>query len=354
VCSSDLAADTEGKPVEALWDRRSFPRGIGLPGRVWERGEPIWIADMTKEPEFPRSEAAAQAQVHGAFGFPVRAGTEILGVVEFFHEMALPPDEALLAAVEAIGGDIGQSVRRVRAEEELERSLVAMERINLQLAERTAEAEAANRAKSEFLANMSHEFRTPMNAIIGYADILEMGIVGELNEEQRDKLRRIRTSSTHLLHLLEDVLDLAKIEAGRISVEHERARVGHPVEAALTLIEPQAAERNLEVVNRCRREADTCFIGDHDRVRQIPANLLSHAIKFTEPGGRITVSCAVIRDSDDESDAPGEGPWMCISVEDTGIGMSPDQLDAVFEPFVQGESGTTRTKGGTGLGLTIS
>jgi two-component system, cell cycle sensor histidine kinase and response regulator CckA len=349
-----LALDAADTDLTSLREHTTFRRGVGLPGRVWTSGGPIWISDITDDPDFPRAKRAAEAGLHGAFGFPVRAGGELLGVVEFFHERVLSPDEALLAAVEAIGGDIGQSVRRVRAEEELERSLAAMERINIELAERTAEAEAANRAKSEFLANMSHEFRTPMNAIIGYSDILEMGIAGEMTDGQRDKLRRIRSSSTHLLRLLEDVLDLAKIEAGRISVQHERSRVGHPVEAALTLIEPQAAEQGLEVENRCRREADNYFIGDHDRVRQILANLLSNSVKFTEPGGKITVTCALVTDTAGNDEAPGHGPWMCIGVEDTGIGMAAEQLETVFDPFIQGERGPTRTKGGTGLGLTIS
>lgn len=331
-----------------------FAHGVGLPGRVWETGDPAWIADVTRHPDFPRAAEAAAVGLHGAFAFPVQAGEEVLGVVEFFHHKILEPDKVLLAAVQAIGRDIGQSVRRLRAEEERDGALGAMEHINRQLRERTAEAEAASQAKSEFLANMSHEFRTPINAIVGYTELLEMGISGALTEAQSEQLRRIRASSRHLLGLVEDVLDLAKIEAGRITVAHERTRTAPTLEAALELIAPQAAAQSLEIENRCGSQPDLLFIGDEDRVRQILVNLLSNACKFTEPGGRITATCEISTSRGPGAELSGKGPWVCISIEDTGIGMAPEQLDAMFEPFVQGETGRTRTRGGTGLGLTIS
>jgi two-component system, cell cycle sensor histidine kinase and response regulator CckA len=346
----------DGEPaafIEAT-ERTMFRRNVGLPGMVWASGEPTWIDDLVLDPSFPRAAAAQAADLHGALAFPVRAGAELLGVIELLHRKPLAPDEGLLTAVEVIGGDIGQAVRRVRAEEERDRALAAMERINMQLTDRTIEAEAANRAKSEFLANMSHEFRTPMNAIIGYSDLLEAEIMGPLTEEQRKQLTRIRASSDHLLRLVEDVLDLAKIEAGRIAVERECARASVPIQAALELIEPQARERGLQVENRCAVDDGMCFIGDVDRVRQILANLLSNAVKFTEPGGRVTVTCETVAQPDPDALLSGDRPWLCIMVEDTGIGMDADQIAAVFEPFVQAESGRTRTKGGSGLGLTIS
>jgi two-component system, cell cycle sensor histidine kinase and response regulator CckA len=328
--------------------------GAGLPGRVWESGHAEWISDVTHDPRFSRPTEAARAGLHAAFAFPVRAGSEFVGVIEFFHHQMLEPDSRLLAAVDAIGGDIGESVRRVRAEEERDRALEAMEHANLQLAERTAEAEAANRAKSEFLANMSHEFRTPMNAIMGYSSLLEMGVVGSLTDAQREQLRRIQASSKHLLGLIEDVLDLAKIEAGRIKVERVPTRTSNPVHAALEMIEPQAVEAGLQIVNRCRRAADLNFVGDNDRVRQILTNMLSNAVKFTEPGGTITVHCEGVYELPRGVRLEGSGPWVRIAVEDTGIGIAAEQIDSVFQAFVQGESGPTRSRGGTGLGLTIS
>ncbi|MGH7466203.1 MAG: histidine kinase dimerization/phospho-acceptor domain-containing protein, partial [Longimicrobiales bacterium] len=263
-------------------------RTTGLPGRVWSSGAAAWIEDVVNDSAFPRARAAAAASLHGAFAFPVRAGDDLVGVIEFFHRDTLPPDEGLLTAAEVFGTDIGQAVQRVRAEEERDRALETMERLNTQLTERTAEAESANRAKSEFLANMSHEFRTPMNAIVGYAGLLEAETMGPLTEGQRKQLARIRASSDHMIGLVEDVLDLAKIEAGRISVDQECAEARVPIDAALELIEPQAQQRQLHVESRCEMNPSMCFVGDVDRVRQVLVNLLSNAVKFTVPGGRVT------------------------------------------------------------------
>jgi PAS domain S-box-containing protein len=331
-----------------------FPRGVGLPGRVWETGDAVWISDVADESRFPRVAQARRAGLHGAFAFPVRAGRDFLGVIEFFHRDVLMRNEELLAAVEAIGADIGQSVRRIHAEEERDRALEVVESANAALAERTEDAEAANRAKSEFLANMSHELRTPMNAIIGYSDLLEMEVAGPLNPQQKVQLERIRRSSQHLLGLVEDVLDLARIEAGRISVERQQAQVAEVVEAALQLVEPQAAGAGIAVENQCPAEDSPYMMGDPDRVRQVLANLLSNAVKFTESGGKVVVSCEVTENPASDARLSGSGPWVSVQVEDTGIGMTPEQLEVVFDPFVQGESGSTRSRGGAGLGLTIS
>ncbi len=332
-----------------------FSSGSGLPGRVWESGKPEWSADLTDDSKLGERYKVAVSGLHGAFAFPIESGDEILGVIEFFHRDVRTPDDDLLAWVEAVGRFIGQSVRRIQAEEERDEALTATQSLNVQLADRTAEAIAANSAKSEFLASMSHEFRTPINAIIGYSELLEMGISGDLNDLQTEQLRRIRGSSKHLLGLIEDVLDLAKIEAGRITIERERSPIEVPVAAALELIEPQAAARNLKVENRCMGEGEEVFfLGDPDRVRQILANLLTNAIKFTEPGGTVAVSCGGETEPSPEAEISGAGPWTYIAVSDTGAGIPPGQMPTLFEPFVQGEIGRTRTKGGTGLGLTIS
>nr|WP_240979027.1 ATP-binding protein [Longimicrobium terrae] len=216
-----------------------------------------------------------------------------------------------------------------------------------------AEAETANRSKSEFLATMSHELRTPINAVMGYTELLELGIGGPVTALQRDHLGRIRASSLHLLGLIDDVLDLAKIEAGQMVVAREPASAAHSVAAAIALVEPQAAVRALVVENRCGEEAAR-FLGDPDRVRQILANLLSNAVKFTPAGGRIAVDCSVEAQPDPGAWLRDQGPWMCIHVQDTGIGIEAGQLERVFRPFVQADAGHTRAHGGTGLGLSIS
>ncbi|HET7275229.1 MAG TPA: ATP-binding protein [Longimicrobiaceae bacterium] len=217
-----------------------------------------------------------------------------------------------------------------------------------------AEAEQANKAKSQFLANMSHEIRTPINAIIGYTDLLDLGIAGPITERQKEQLERVRLSGQHLLGLIEDILDLAKAEAGHIEVGHERALAVNAIAAALALIAPQAAQRGISIEDPCSDDASIAYAGDEDRVRQILVNLLSNAVKFTESGGTIRVSCGTSSDVARELEVEQGGPYTYIRVEDTGVGIDESQIDAVFRPFLQVETGHTRTRGGTGLGLTIS
>ena len=215
-------------------------------------------------------------------------------------------------------------------------------------------AEEANRAKSQFLANMSHEIRTPINAVTGYAELLEMGIGGPLTDQQRHQVERIRSSSQHLLTLVNEVLDLAKVESGQMSVQREPGQVAEALDAGLGLVQTQAARRGVRLVDGTDAARDAEFVGDADRVRQVLVNLLSNAVKFTEPGGRVSVCASVTAQADDDARLPGPGPWVRVDVEDTGIGIAPERLATVFDPFVQVDASYTRQAGGTGLGLTIS
>ncbi len=241
------------------------------------------------------------------------------------------------------------------AEDLATRSAIAVDNARLfrqaQLAR--AEAEAANQAKSLFLATMSHEIRTPINAITGYAELLEMELAGPLTAEQRAQVERIQLSSRHLLGLVNEVLDLAKVESGQMSVEHQRAIVPDVVLDALALISPQAAERGILVENH-GGDPDLCYVGDEDRVRQILVNLLSNAAKFTPAGGRVTVRCGAAARPGNRTRLPRDGRWVFIEVEDDGDGIAPEEIHGIFAPFYQGTSGLTRREGGTGLGLTIS
>jgi signal transduction histidine kinase len=202
-------------------------------------------------------------------------------------------------------------------------------------------ADAANRSKAEFLAVMSHELRTPLNSIGGYVELLEMEMRGPLTEAQKSDLARIKRSQQHLLGIINDILNFTRLEATEVRFE----LIDVPLRAILAdldaVVSSLARAKSLEY--RCEMPTTNVFTRtDPDKLRQIMINLVSNAVKFTEPGGRISVSCAVRERT------------VSISVEDNGPGIPPDKLDAVFEPFVQLDRSLTRTAQGSGLGLAIS
>jgi signal transduction histidine kinase len=203
------------------------------------------------------------------------------------------------------------------------------------------QAEEANSAKSQFLATMSHELRTPLNAIAGYTQLLALGVRGPITPEQREDLDRIDRSQRHLLSLINDILNFAKIEAGHVAIENEPLQIKRIMNGLKEFVEPQLRQKSLRfsIVNECD---DGTALGDEDKVRQILINLLSNAVKFTASAGTIGVRCWI-----------DDGTFK-VSVSDDGAGIPADKLEAIFEPFVQVGREFSSPQGGTGLGLAIS
>jgi signal transduction histidine kinase len=203
---------------------------------------------------------------------------------------------------------------------------------------RTEEAESASRAKSDFLATMSHELRTPLNAVIGYTQLLADEVTGPLTVDQQVQLGRIRVSARHLLSLIEEILTLSRLEAGKETVIVERVRLAGVVTDAAAIVEPLAVAKGLGFQIACDEVA---LETDAGKLRQILVNLLSNAVKFTERG-EVSLRAFIDRDA-----------IACV-VRDTGIGIEPAHLEHIFEPFWQVERAATRRAGGTGLGLGVS
>ncbi|HEU0076478.1 MAG TPA: HAMP domain-containing sensor histidine kinase, partial [Longimicrobiaceae bacterium] len=244
---------------------------------------------------------------------------------------ALTEADGTRSGVVAHGSDVTE---QVLARRDVERLLVESEQAR-------AEAESANRAKSQFLATMSHELRTPLNAIGGYAELVEMGIRGPVTEAQREDLHRIQQSQRHLLGLINEVLNYARLETGTVRYDLEEVPVREAVVAAESLVAPQARAKEVSLrVAECPPEL--AVRADAEKLRQILVNLLGNAVKFTGPRGDVEVSCA------------REGDAVQVRVRDTGIGIPADKLEIIFDPFVQVRSDLTRPHEGTGLGLAIS
>ena len=205
-------------------------------------------------------------------------------------------------------------------------------------------AESANRAKTEFLANMSHELRTPLNAIIGFSDVIQHEIMGRIEENPKyiDYARDIRQAGTHLLNVINDILDIAKIEAGQLDLREDAFDAGGALDACISMLSNRAEEAGIHLI-REGGESQVTIWGDEKKFKQIVLNLLSNAIKFTPEGGNVTLSTGI----------DGEGGFE-LRVSDTGIGIAEGDLDKALAPFSQIDNSQQRNHEGTGLGLPIS
>jgi len=310
---------------------RTFSKTAGLPGRIWEKGKPVWVPNLKQDDNFPRITFAERSGLRTGFGFPILLGDEVIGVIEFFSREIRQPDHELLEMIGSVGRQIGQFQERKRAEEKLAHLLVR---------ERSARADAekANRLKDEFLATLSHELRTPLNAVIGWSRMLKSGRLDSTSANHAIDV--IERNAWAQKQIIEDILDVSRVITGKLQLHLGPVDLVAVVNAALDAVRPAFDAKEIKVVTNyedCLR----VIVGDADRLQQVVWNLLSNASKFTPARGSVGITVTQDR------------TYAQIQISDSGPGIAPDFLPHVFERFRQADGSTTRLHGGLGLGLAI-
>jgi signal transduction histidine kinase/CheY-like chemotaxis protein len=297
-----------------------------LVGRAATGGRPLVVADLQGQPLDAHTERLYSAGWRSILAIPMLREGRIVGVLVVRRKTAGGYSADIVDVLETFASQSAVAILNARLYREVER--------------KSAELEVASRHKSEFLASMSHELRTPLNAVIGFSEVLLERMFGELNDRQEEYLHDILSSGQHLLELLNDILDLSKVEAGQMELDRSTFSVQQAIDYGVSMVRERAVQHDIDIVCNVAPEVHNVH-ADPLRYRQVLLNLLTNAVKFTPDGGTITV------------EANTDGEVVTLTVTDTGIGIAPEDRARIFESFQQG-SRAARRQEGTGLGLTLS
>jgi len=317
---------------------RKFSHGEGIPGQTALEKEMVVVTDIPEDTIYGLEAGLCEVMPETIVSTPMIFNEMLLGVIVTCHVGVVTHD--VLEFIKRVVCQIAVAVHNAQAYIQTQEMAAKLKNQRDKLEMTSNELAAASKTKSEFLANMSHELRTPLNSIIGFSEILHDETFGALNEKQSKYATNILISGKHLLQLINDILDLSKVEAGKVELEYVDFEVQTVLEGAKILVLSIAEKKKIRITVTVEPELTT-INGDVSKFKQIIYNLLSNAIKFTPDGGSITV------------DGRRKEGMAQISVTDTGIGISPEAAKKLFQPFVQADSSTSRKYGGTGLGLSL-
>ncbi len=332
---------------EFLDKLKKLPIGKGIAGRETLSGVPIVIEDVLKYPQLADISVIREG-LRSIAAVPLKSGGRVIGtLIIASHDLRSFSSEDI-SLLSTIGEGLGPALRNAQLYRELKEKTKQLDVQNRELAVRQEElldknrqVEEANRLKTEFLANMSHELRTPLNVIMGFSELMMDEVPGGVNEEQRQCLDDILSSGNHLLDLINEVLDLSKIESGKMELRITDFALTEVIKSLRSTMMPMLARRRQSLDVKVEKGLPKVR-ADKARVRQVLLNLLSNAAKFTPDGGRLKI------------EAVREGDWCQVSVVDNGIGIQQEDQGRIFEAFYRADNSITREAGGTGLGLTLS